>query len=90
MTVGAHIIVQGLVQGVGFRFYVLRHATQLNVTGFVRNLMNDDVEVEVEGERGLIESLIKELKVGPRAGYVTNLHIEWKEYKNLYRGFEIR
>ncbi len=49
MQIGAHIIVRGLVQGVGFRYFAYRHAVNLGLTGWVRNLYNDDVELEVEG-----------------------------------------
>lgn len=90
MLVGANIIVKGLVQGVGFRYYVFRVATNLGVPGWVRNLYNGDVEIEVEGDRSLVEELIKEVKVGPRAAYVKDLKIEWQEYQNKHKAFEIR
>ncbi|MDZ7260824.1 MAG: acylphosphatase [candidate division KSB1 bacterium] len=90
MEVCAHIIVEGMVQGVGFRYFVYRSAKQLNLRGFVRNLPNGKVEVEVEGERGLVEELIKELKVGPRYADVQDLKIMWKEYQNKYQSFEVR
>jgi acylphosphatase len=85
-----HIIVQGLVQGVGFRYFVYRHATNLGLVGWVRNLYTSEVELEVEGDRSLVEELIKELKVGPRSAYVKDLKIEWQEFKSRYQGFEIR
>lgn len=90
MQVGVHIIVQGMVQGVGFRYFVLRHAHQLGLNGYVRNLFNGDVEIEAEGERGLIEELIRDVKVGPRVGYVKDLKIEWKDFQNSYKEFEVR
>ncbi|CUT02300.1 Acylphosphatase, partial [Candidatus Kryptonium thompsonii] len=46
----AHIIVKGLVQGVGFRWFVQKHANHLGLKGWTRNLSNGDVEIEVEGE----------------------------------------
>src|SRR6266850_6133424 len=55
MTVGASIIVEGMVQGVGFRYFVYTKASRLGLTGFVRNLASDAVEIEVEGDRSLIE-----------------------------------
>ena len=90
MQIGVHIIVQGLVQGVGFRYYVYRHATRLGLAGWVRNLYTSEVELEVEGDRSLIEELIKELKVGPRSAQVKDLKIDWQEYKGTSQGFEIR
>jgi acylphosphatase len=90
MQIGVHIIVQGLVQGVGFRYFVYRHASRLGLAGWIRNLYSSEVELEVEGDRSLIEELIKELKVGPRSAHVKDLKIEWQEFKNRYQGFEIR
>jgi len=90
MQVGAHIVVKGMVQGVGFRYFVLRHALNLGVSGFVKNMFNGEVEIEANGERSAIEGLIKELKVGPRAAHVTDLKIEWKQFDNSAGPFEVR
>lgn len=90
MQIGVHIIVQGLVQGVGFRYFVYLHAARLGLAGWVRNLYTSEVELEVEGDRSLIEELIKELKVGPRSAHVKDLKIEWQDFNNRYQTFEIR
>jgi acylphosphatase len=90
MQVCVHIIVQGMVQGVGFRYYVQRQAMKLNLSGFARNLYNGDVEIEAEGDRSLVEEFIKEVKVGPSSAYVKDLKIEWKEFQNRHKGFEVR
>jgi len=90
MQIGVHIVVQGIVQGVGFRYFVYRHATGLGLSGWVRNLSTSDVEIEVEGDRSLIEELMKELKVGPRSAHVKDLKIEWQNFEGRYEGFEIR
>ena len=90
MKTSAHIIVQGLVQGVSFRWFVEREANNLGLNGYVKNLYNGNVEVEVEGERVLIEELIKKLKVGNRMSNVTDVKIEWHEYKNKFKKFQIR
>ena len=90
MQVGVHIVVQGLVQGVGFRYFVHRQASRLGLMGWVRNLYNGDVEIEASGERSLIEELIKDVKIGPRSAYVKDLKIEWQNYQSDTKGFEIR
>ena len=90
MQIGVHITVQGLVQGVGFRYFVYRHASKLGLTGWVRNLYNSEVEIEAEGDRSLVEELIKEVKVGPRSAHVKDLKIEWQDFKNRFQAFEIR
>ena len=53
-----HIIFYGRVQGVGFRYYAVQKANQLGLTGWVKNLYDGSVEMEVEGEEPLIDELI--------------------------------
>jgi acylphosphatase len=90
MEMGAHIIVEGFVQGVGFRWFVARKAEALGLVGYARNLYNGNVEIDVAGERSLVEELIKDIKVGPRSAHVTNLTIEWQTPAGPYTHFEIR
>ncbi|HET6273603.1 MAG TPA: acylphosphatase [Bacteroidota bacterium] len=90
MEIGVHIIVEGLVQGVGFRWFIARKAEGLGLRGYAKNLYNGNVEIEVAGERSLVEELIKEIKVGPRSAQVTNLKIEWQQPGDEYTHFEIR
>lgn len=90
MSTAVHIVARGLVQGVGFRYFVARHADRFNLTGYVKNLYNGDVEIVAQGERGSIELLISEIKVGPRSAQVTDCIIEWTEASNTFKGFEIR
>lgn len=90
VTLRVHIIVEGLVQGVGFRWFVYRKAEALGVTGWVKNLYNGNVEIEAEGDRSRLEEFINDVKVGPRSARVTNLTIEWKDSKApLYQRFDI-
>lgn len=89
MKTGAHIIVTGLVQGVGFRWFVEREAKKLGLNGYVKNLFNGDVEVEVEGDSGLIEDLIKQLRVGNRSSHVTDVQVSWLEFQNKFNNFRI-
>lgn len=53
-----HILFYGRVQGVGFRYYAVHKASQLRLTGWVRNLHDGSVEMEVEGQEALIDELI--------------------------------
>lgn len=86
----AKIIASGLVQGVGYRYFVLRHADNLNLKGYTQNLYTGEVLVEVEGKFGLINELIRQLKIGPMKSHVTNCVVEWSEYKNEFKIFEVR
>jgi acylphosphatase len=89
MQIRAHIVVRGMVQGVGFRYFVYNRANGLGLTGFTRNLHNGEVEIDVEGDRSLIEEFIKEVRVGPRAAHVADLRIDWREADEKYSSFEI-
>ncbi|RCK76540.1 MAG: Acylphosphate phosphohydrolase [Ignavibacteriae bacterium] len=89
MDIGANIIVEGLVQGVGFRYFVYNRAVKLNLRGYVKNLLNGNVEIDVEGERSAIETLIAEVKVGPRFAMVKNVIVKWKNVEQFYKGFQI-
>jgi len=89
MDVCAKITVSGLVQGVGYRYFTHKKATDLNLKGYVKNMYNGNVEAEVEGDRESIEILIKEMKTGPRLSRVNDLNVEWKEFTGKYNSFEI-
>jgi acylphosphatase len=86
----AEILVNGLVQGIGFRYFVLRHAQNLGLKGYVKNLYTGEVLTVVEGERYLIEELVALLKTGPSHAHVKNCRIEWTEYKNEFKTFEMK
>ena len=89
MNSSARIVVSGMVQAVGFRYFVQRHATQLGVTGWVRNLSNGEVEIEAEGSRESVESLILYARRGPRSAVVSNSDVTWKEPLGQFERFEI-
>jgi acylphosphatase len=90
MQVRVHVVVSGLVQGVGFRYFIYHKAIDLTLAGYVRNLFSGDVEIEAEGDRSLVEEFIKQVKVGPRAANVTDIKIEWIKCTETHSGFEVR
>ena len=85
-----HIIVSGVVQGVGFRFFTQRLARQYGLVGYVRNRPDGRVEADVEGPRGLLQDFLKEIRRGPRFGHVESLQAAWGEPTERYIRFEIR
>ncbi len=89
MEVCAHIVVKGLVQGVGFRYFAASRARQFELKGFVKNMPSGDVEIRAEGERQAIEIFLREIKVGPRSAQVTDVEIEWHKPNHSYSGFFI-
>ncbi len=85
------VIVYGRVQGVFFRDFTSRKATELSLTGYVRNLREKEaVEVQAEGERKQLAALINYLKVGPPAAKVTKVVANWSEYTGGYPRFSVR
>ncbi len=86
----AEIIANGLVQGVGFRYYVNQHAKSLDLAGYVKNLYTGEVLTIVEGERYKIEELFKRIKIGPSYSRVTKVTIDWEEPKHEFKSFEVR
>ncbi len=89
METGAHILVSGLVQGVGFRYFVDRKARELGLVGIVRNLFSGEVEIDIEGDRSLIEEFITLVNVGPRAAHVSEVRVDWKKPAHQYHDFRI-
>jgi len=89
LNVRAEIIVNGLVQGVGYRYFVYREAKQLGVNGYVKNLYSGEVLTVVEGEKAFIEELIKKLRIGPSHASVKNCSVEWLEPKDEFNSFEV-
>ena len=85
------VTVYGYVQGVFFRAFASERATQLGITGYVRNLPGGGaVEVRAEGERNKLEELIGSLRVGPPAAEVEKVVTDWSEYTGSYPSFKIK
>ena len=68
-----YIRVSGRVQGVGFRWFTSMTAARLNLTGWVRNREDGDVEMEVQGDEGPVEDFVREVSRGPRYAVVENM-----------------
>lgn len=65
-----HFLIQGRVQGVGFRWFVHREASELNLRGWVRNTEDGDVEVVAAGSLEDLNELRASLRKGPRGSRV--------------------
>lgn len=90
MIENAKITVKGFVQGVGYRWYADRTARKYEIKGFVENLADGSVYLEVEGERTEIEYLIKELYSGPKMAKVEEIVTEWNKPHHLFINFKIK
>jgi len=84
-----HAIVEGHVQGVGFRYYVSEQALRIGLTGWVRNMYDGQVEVVAEGPRSSLEELLRYLQRGPSGAYVSHVNEDWSPASGQYRRFSI-
>jgi acylphosphatase len=85
-----HAIVEGHVQGVGFRYFVLEVAQQLKLSGWVRNLVNGNVELVAEGNRADLDKLYSALQSGSPGSLVTSVVCDWLPAQNTFTMFSIR
>jgi acylphosphatase len=84
-----HILVEGHVQGVGFRYFVLDKAENLGVNGWVRNRYDGSVEILAEGQQTLLQNLLDAVHLGPSCSMVLNVKEQWQEGSHLYSQFSI-
>ncbi|RME00794.1 MAG: acylphosphatase [Calditrichaeota bacterium] len=84
-----HLFVEGIVQGVGFRFFVYRIAQQLGICGWVRNLPDGRVEILAQGKSTHLQEFLKELRIGPRFAKVTNIEVQEEPDAPILNSFEI-
>ena len=84
----AKVVVRGVVQGVGYRYFVRKAAVELGVAGRVRNRFDGSVEVLAEGDGARVRTLIDHLRVGPRFASVESVDVEWEDPTGEFRGFD--
>jgi len=89
-TARMHTFVDGSVQGVGFRMFVLDTARAFSLTGWVRNTYDGRVEVLAEGPRDQLERLLEKLRLGPRSAFVTAVKNEWQPATGEFTNFTVR
>jgi acylphosphatase len=74
-TLVRRVVVEGFVQGVGYRDFVRRAALRLGVSGWVRNLSDGTVEALIAGAPDDVEAMIAEMTRGPVGADVTGLKL---------------
>jgi len=85
-----HATVSGRVQGVGFRNFVQEEALKLDLTGWVRNTREGDVEVVVEGPEPALSRLMVALRRGPRLASVIQVLEDWSAASGEFSHFRMR
>ena len=88
-TMRIRALVSGRVQGVCFRGETQKQASQLGLTGWVRNLPDDRVEVVAEGEEHRVQKLIAWCRQGPPRSRVDRVEALPEEYTGEYNSFAI-
>jgi acylphosphatase len=88
--VRARIRVEGVVQGVYYRYSTRQKAEELGVSGWVRNHLDGSVECLAEGARDKVEALIQWCRHGPPGARVDRIQTHWEEYKGDVQGFSIQ
>ena len=87
--VKARVRIEGLVQGVNYRYFTRHKAQELGVNGWVRNLADGSVECLMEGERDKVEALIRWCHQGPPGSRVKKVTTHWEEYTGEVQEFSI-
>ena len=82
--------VRGRVQGVGFRYFVIREAMDLGVVGWVANDLDGTVRCVAEGPRRTLETLLHLLEAGPAGARIDRVDAAWGPPSGAFRSFEIR
>jgi len=82
--------VSGRVQGVGFRYFVLREAMVLGLQGWVANTADGSVRCVAEGPRGELEMLLHRLREGPPSAIVAHVSEAWMPATGTLGPFGIR
>ena len=82
--------ITGVVQGVGFRYFIRQEATRLGQVGAVWNCPDGSVEVIAQGEKALLDQLVEQCKLGPTYSKVATVDVERDEVGESLVGFEIR
>ena len=89
MRVEVHVLISGKVQGVWFRANTKEKARQLNIKGWVRNLPDGRVEAVFQGEKEMVEEMIKWRYKGPPLAEVENVEVEWNQPEDEFEDVSI-
>jgi acylphosphatase len=90
MKLQYEIIVEGRVQGVGYRYFVRSKAQELNLTGYTRNNPGGEVVVVAEGEKTDLDTLVDYLQIGPHLSRIRNILISKSPFSGQYEDFVIK
>ncbi|MCG6795283.1 acylphosphatase [Geobacillus sp. YHL] len=84
-----HVIVEGRVQGVGFRYFVQHEALKRQLTGWVKNNDDGTVEMEVQGNESALQLFLDTIEAGTMFAKVARTHIEPRDVRSDEKQFRI-
>ncbi|WP_027340596.1 acylphosphatase [Halonatronum saccharophilum] len=84
------VLIKGKIQGVGYRANTHQKATQLGITGYIRNTTGSTIELVGEGEEESLNKLVDYLKVGPSGAEIEEIDVEWIEATGDHIRFAIK
>ena len=90
MRVARRYLISGRVQGVGFRYFTEAAAAREGLHGWVRNLPDGRVEIDVEGEADAVERFERNARHGPPGARVSDVHVDDAVPQGRESGFSIR
>ena len=84
-----HGVIHGDVQGVGFRYFLMREAQRLGLRGWVRNRDDGTVEFAAEGGRPDLEKLKQAAERGPHMARVQGIEVQWSAASGGLSSFDL-
>jgi acylphosphatase len=90
MSAACRVVIRGRVQGVGFRWFVVREARRLGLRGYARNLDDGGVEVVATGEAAALDQLLERLRQGPPGARVDTASRQDLSAAPAFDGFDVR
>lgn len=86
----ARILIEGRLHGMQFRLQTQKQAQALNLVGFIRNLSDGRIEIEVQGEEENIETLLQWCQQEPHSSQIRSILYRFDEPAKHYTDFSVR
>jgi len=86
----ARILIEGRLQGMQFRLQTQKQAQRLGLVGFVRNLSDGRIEIEVQGSQDNIEQLLQWCQQEPHSSQIRSILYRFDELIKHYTDFSVR
>lgn len=84
------VLLEGRVQGVSMRFYTQQKASELGLTGYVRNLTDGRVEAVFEGPKPSLDAVLKWCQTGSPNARIDSIAMRYEEAEGRFSGFNVR